>query len=143
MTDLIQILLSLPGFWFGWAGALIVVLFFAQALKFASKALSLLRTCVCTARTWFIRLTWQRIAGYGVVALGVMPFAPELSNGLQWVENNWIDPVYVTPQDTSAWALSQYEAALERKLSPGEAEMVKRRKSTVKVSIAQITSPSW
>lgn len=127
MTDLIQILLSLPGFWLGWAGALIVVLFLAQALKFVSKTLSLLRTCVRTARTWFIRLTWQRIAGYGVVALSVMPFAPELSNGLQWVENNWIDPVYVTPADTSAWALSQYEAALERKLSPGEAETVKRR----------------
>lgn len=127
MTDAIQILLSLPGFWLGWAGVLVVVLIFVQCLKFVSKALSLLRTCIRTARTWFIRLTWQRVTLYGIVALGIMPFAPQLSISLQWVEENLIHPVYVTPQDTSAWALSQYEAALERKLSPGESDIVKRR----------------
>lgn len=127
MTDLIQILLSLPGFWLGWAGALVVVLFFAQCLKIVSKALSLLRLCIRTARTWLIRLTWQRMTLYGIVALGVMPFAPNLSNGLEWVEENYIHPAYVSPQDTSAWALSQYEAAMGKNLSPGEAETVKRR----------------
>ncbi len=127
MTDLIQILLSLPGFWLGWAGALVVVLISAQCLKFTSKALFLLRTCIRTVRTWLIRLTWQRIAGYGVLALGVMPFSESISEALQYVEQNWISPAYVTPQDTSSWALSQYESAMERKLSPGEADIVKRR----------------
>lgn len=126
MTDFLQILLSVPG-WFGLAGCLLVVLLAAQALKIAYKALSLLRLCVHTARTWIIQINMKRMALYTLCAACLMPVKPQAVTALEWVENNWIDPVYVTPADTSAWALSQYEAALERKLSPGEAETVKRR----------------
>ena len=126
MTDLLQILLSLPG-WFGLAGCLLVVFLAAQALKIVSKTLSLLRLCVHTARTWIIQMNMKRMALYTLCAACLMPVKPQAVTALEWVENNWIDPVYVTPADTSAWALSRYEAALEKNLSPGEAETVKRR----------------
>lgn len=130
MTDAIQILLSLHGFWLGLAGCALVFAAFWNGLKIACTAFSWALAGTRAAFRWLFAPTWKkaaRAAFYGAGGLLIMLNRPLINNGLEWVENNYLHPVYITPADTSAWALSRYEAALEKNLSPGEAEIVKRR----------------
>lgn len=127
ITDIIQIMLSEPDYALRFLVCLVLVLVILQALKLACEAFSLFRACVRYARRLILKMTPLRWLLTGVLAGCFTPLTPVAVVAIQWAENNWLHPVYLTPADTSAWALSRYEAALDRKLSPGEAETVKRR----------------
>ena len=126
-ADILQILLSLPGLWLGLAGCAVVVLLLAQSLKFARCAIQAAKWGVGLARKAFVRLTWKAAALYGLCGLALYPFRLDLKEAIQYAENNWIAPTYISPSDTSAWALSQYEAHLEKQVTPDEADIIKRR----------------
>ena len=126
-ADILQILLSLPGLWLGLAGCAVVVLLLAQSLKLARCAIQAAKWGVTMARKVFVRLTWKAAAMYGLCGLALYPFRLDLKEAIQYAENNWIAPTYISPSDTSAWALYQYEAHLEKQVTPDEADIVKRR----------------
>lgn len=127
ISDIIQIMLSDQDYALRFLLCIVLVLVILQALKIAREAFFLLCACVRAARRLIVKMTPRRWLLTGIVAGCFTPLTPVAVVGIQWAENNWLHPLYVTPQDTSAWALSRYEAALEKKLSPGEAETVKRR----------------
>ena len=129
-ADILQILLGLPGLWLGLAGCAIVFAAFWLTGKYALFGLYFAARGAVSAIHWLAAPNWKkihRIAFYGAFALILYPFRLDLKEAIQYAENNWIAPTYISPSDTSAWALSQYEAHLEKQTTPDEAEIVKHR----------------
>ena len=126
ISDAIQTLVTLPGS-YAFAGCVVVVLALLQGLKIARVALRGLWWGIGMARRVFLRLTWRTVATVAFFSAALMSFRFQVHDALQLMERNWIDPVYVDPADTSAFALDRYEQALSRNLSETEAQIVKTR----------------
>lgn len=124
LSDLLQILLSLPGP-FGYIAALLLVLLAWQALKSIGEILAGAWWCLKWLRGRLLRLTWPRLAMYGLLALPVFFLRFTVIDQLQYLEYVFA-PAYVVG-DTSAHTLAIYEAELSKRCDTYEAEIVKRR----------------
>ena len=126
LSDAIQTLITLPGS-FAFAGCVVVVIVLLQCIKFARVAIRGLWWCVGMVRKALLRLTWRTAVVVALFSVGLMSFRFQVHDALQLLERNYLDPTYISPSDTSAFALSCYENALSRNLSESEAETVKQR----------------
>jgi len=126
-ADILQALLSQPGFFAGLLGCVVVVLIVAQSLKFGRCAIFLILRGIGIARKAFLRLSIKTGLFYVFCGLAIFLFRPQVVDAIQYAERNWLSPTYLLPQDTSAWALSRYEAELDRHVSPEQSELIRRR----------------
>lgn len=126
LSDAIQTLITLPGS-FAFAGCVVVVVALLQSLKFARVAIRGLWWGVCMVRKALLRLRWRTAVVVALLSVCLMSFRFQVHDALQLLERNYFDPVYISPSDTSAFALSCYENALSRNLSETEAQIVKQR----------------
>jgi hypothetical protein len=115
MTDLVQILLNQSGAWKFFSCALIFSLCWLVWRYF--RALVLL-----SFKIWkelkkpFIPVSWRSLfvilIGSGFISL----FSTQISDGLEWVEQKWIDPTYIS-SDTSSFAVKCFETELSKNLT--------------------------
>ena len=127
LSDAIQTLISVPDPYVAFAGCVVVVVALLQCLKFARVAIRGLWWCVGMVRKALLRLTWRTAVVVALLSVGLMSFRFQVHDALQLLERNYLDPTYISPSDTSAFALSCYENALSRNLSETEAQIVKQR----------------
>lgn len=124
LSDIFQILLSLPGALGFIASALLVLLLWQ-----AAKSLLELFGLAGTAGRWIlrrlIRLSGWRVAAICLAALPIFLFRDSISERLQYIEQV-MNPAYVTG-DTSARVTAIYEAELLKRCDTYETEVVKRR----------------
>lgn len=123
LSDLIQVLLSLPSALGYLASAFFLLLVF-QALKTTTEAFNFVFKALSFLRGRLVRLSPVRGAVLLLLAVPVYLLRFSVIDGLQWLEQVE-NPAYVTA-DTSR-ALAIYETELSKRCDPYEAEVVKRR----------------
>ena len=124
VSDLFQIGLSLPGP-LGFLASLLLVWVVWQVVRSAGELLRLTRIVAAWLWCRLFRLTRGRVVLMCLAAVPVFFFRFAIIDRLQYLEQ-WVAPAYITG-DTSAHALSIYEAELERHCDTYEAAIVKRR----------------
>ncbi len=115
ITDLAQILLNQSGAWKFFSCALIFSLCWLVWRYF--RALVLL-----SFKIWkelkkpFIPVSWRSLfvilIGSGFISL----FSTQISDGLEWVEQKYLDPTYIS-SDTSSFAVKCFETELSKNLT--------------------------
>ena len=115
MTDLVQILLNQSGAWKFSSCALIFCLCWL-AWRYFWAAVGLLFKVWKEVKKPFIPVSWGSLffilIGSGLTSL----FSVQISDALQWVEQKYIDPTYIS-SDTSSFAVKCFETELSRNLS--------------------------
>lgn len=123
--DTLQILLALP--WpYALATSVLLAVLILQAIKLAREAFSLFWAALLWLRSLLLRRTKGNAFLVAFAGLLLFSFRASVHDALQEVEVNYLSPVYIDAADTSAWALSKYEAHMEKQLSEREADIVKR-----------------
>lgn len=123
ISDILQIALSLPSA-LGYLAAVGVVLLLWQTLKAVGDAFKLTFKALSFLRARLIRLSPVRGAAVLLLAAVVYLVRFPVVDRLQWLEQVY-SPAYINA-DTSR-ALAIYEAELQKRCDPYEAEVVKRR----------------
>lgn len=115
MTDAAQILLNQSGAWKFFSCALIFSCMWL-VWRYFWAAVSLLIKVWQEVKRPFIPWKWGSLffilIGSGFVSL----FSTQISDGLQWVEQKFIDPTYIS-SDTSSFAVKCFETELSKNLS--------------------------
>ena len=124
-TDLLQILLSLPG-WIGYAICVGLFSIVWLLYRYAKAILTALFSIFREIRRPFIPITrgslvWLCLGGGLLFSAG----AP-LSDGIQHLEQRYLHPTYLQA-DTAQWVVDVYEQEMSRHLYPSEIEIVRQR----------------
>lgn len=115
MTDAAQILLNQSGAWKFFSCALIFSLcwlvwrYFWAAVSFLFKVWKELKKP-------FIPVSWGSLITILFWSCIISLFSTQISDGLEWVEQKWIDPTYIT-SDTSSFAVKCFETELSKNLT--------------------------
>ena len=114
-TDLIQILLNQSGAWKFFSCALIFSLCWL-VWRYFWALISLLFKVWEELKKPFIPVSWWSLfvilIGSGFISL----FSSQISDGLEWVEQKYLDPTYIT-SDTSSFAVKCFETELSKNLT--------------------------
>lgn len=115
MTDIFQVLLNQSGAWKFFSCALIFCLCWLVWRYFRALVLLLFKICEELKKP-FIPVSWLSLfiilIGSGFVSL----FSTQISDSLEWVEQKYLDPTYIS-SDTSSFAVKCYETELSKNLS--------------------------
>jgi hypothetical protein len=115
ITDLVQILLNHSGAWKFFSCALIFCACWLMWRYFRALVLLLFKICEEIKKP-FIPVSWGSLfiilIGSGFISL----FSNEISDGLEWVEQKYLDPTCIS-SDTSSFAVKCYETELSKNLS--------------------------
>ena len=136
LCDLTQILLG-----YGPAGFALLAFLALQGGKMLRRAWRLGRAGVwlvsAEARRWVLRLSgwglvWNLFAG-AVLYFVFAAFAPKISDSIQWAEQTWLSPIYLTTveADTSSAASAAYERRIQRNLGPTDYALFVRRTAEI------------
>lgn len=125
LSDLLQILLSLPG-WVGYVACFIMVAFFLQAVRILRFAWSGLALLISLLRKVAVKPSPGWILWVALLALPLWAFRQSTSDGLQWVEQRYLNPLFFTP-DTSNHMLAIYEMEMALYCDPYECEIIRTR----------------
>ena len=124
-TDLIQILLNQSGAWKFFSCALIFSLCWLVWRYFRALVLLLFKVWRELKKP-FIPVSWWSLfvilIGSGFTSL----FSAQISDGLEWVEQKYLDPTYIS-SDTSSFAVKCFETELSKKLTATEFEYLKKK----------------
>ena len=115
MTDIAQILLNQSGAWKFFSCALI----FSCAWlvwRYFWAAVSLLIKVWEELKKPFIPVSWWSLFVICFWSFIISLFSTQISDGLEWVEQKWIDPTYIT-SDTSSFAVKCFETELSKNLT--------------------------
>ena len=147
LCDLAQILLG-----YGPAGFAVLAFLALQGGKMLRRAWRLgwdgLGLAWAEARRWVIRVWYTRNPvtkerQWGDVLTNIFrgcvlyfvfsAFAPQISNGIQWAEQTWLSPIYLTTveADTSSAASAAYERRIQRNLGPTDYALFLRRTAEI------------
>ena len=147
LCDLAQILLGY-GPW-GFAALMVLVLQVGKMLRMAwRRGRAGVWLLGAEARRWVIRVWYTRnpVTGerqWGGVLTNIFrgcvlyftfsAFAPEISNSIQWAEQTWLSPIYLTTveADTSSAASAAYERRIQRNLGPTDYALFLRRTAEI------------
>lgn len=124
ISDLFQVLLSLPGA-LGFIASALLVLVVLQLWKSGAEISGFAWLCLKWLYRRLVRLSVWRVAFVCIAAVPVFFLRFTVIEKLQYLEQ-WAQPAYVTG-DTSAHALAIYEAELEKHCDTYEVAIVKRR----------------
>jgi hypothetical protein len=123
-TDLIQVLLNQSGAWKFFSCALIFSLCWL-IWRYFWAAFSLLLKVWKELKKPFIPVSWWSLffifIGSGFISL----FSTQISDGLEWVEQKWIDPTYIS-SDTSSFAVKCFETELSKNLTGEQMRILTR-----------------
>ena len=115
ITDLAQVLLNQSGAWKFFSCALIFSLcwlvwrYFWAAVSFLFKVWEELKKPFIPVSWWSLFVI---LIGSGFTSL----FSTQISDGLEWVEQKYLDPTYIT-SDTSSFAVKCFENELSKNLA--------------------------
>lgn len=132
LSDILQILLSLPGA-LGFIASALLVWAVWQLARSVGELLRLVR--IVAAYLWqrLVRLTPGRVVAICILALPVYLIRFTVIDKLQYMEQV-LSPAYVTG-DTTGRAVAAYEAILEKHCDTWEAGIVKRRTREIAAKI--------
>lgn len=125
LADFTQIMLDMPGI-LGYISCLVLVVLSVQILRSAGAVLSILYITMRWVKSQLIRPSAKNLLLLSVVSIPVFLLRQQLSDGVQWFEQAYINPVYLQ-SDTSTHALAIYETELSRHVDPYEMQIVKQR----------------
>ena len=114
-TDLIQILLNQSGAWKFFSCALIFSLCWLVWRYFRALVLLLFKVWRELKKP-FIPVSWWSLFVILIGSFFTSLFSTQISDGLEWVEQTWIDPTYIT-SDTSSFAVKCFETELSKNLT--------------------------
>ncbi len=147
LCDLTQILLG-----YGPAGFAVLVFLALQGGKVLRMAWRRGWECVWLAwaegrrwviRVWYTRNPLTKEKQWGGVLTNIFRgcvlyfvfsgFAPQISNSIQWAEQTWLSPIYLTTveADTSSAASAAYERRIQRNLGPTDYALFLRRTAEI------------
>jgi hypothetical protein len=118
--DLLQILLSCSIWIVPLIVCAVLTLLILQALKAVGVTLSALNKIRAKVG---LRFTKLHIAAYASLALIMFLARLPIHDGLQWIEQRYISPVYAV-NDTSMFALEVYERELKKHVNESEFQIV-------------------
>ena len=116
LADFTQIMLDMPGI-LGYISCLVLVVLSVQILRSAGAVLSILYITMRWVKSQLIRPSAKNLLLLSVVSIPVFLLRQQLSDGVQWFEQAYINPVYLQ-SDTSTHALAIYETELSRHVDP-------------------------
>ena len=115
ITDLAQVLLNQSGAWKFFSCALIFCALWVT-WRYFWAAISFLLKVWKEVKKPFIPVSWWSLITIlfwsGIISI----FSTQISDGLEWVEQKWIDPTYIT-SDTSSFAVKCFETELSKNLT--------------------------
>jgi len=122
ITDLAQVLLNQSGPWKFFSCALIFSLCWLVWRYFWASVSFLLKVWQGLKKP-FIPVSWWSLfvilIGSGFISL----FSTQISDGLEWVEQKYLDPTYIS-SDTSSFAVKCYETELSKNLSGEQVQIL-------------------
>lgn len=132
MTDALQILLAQSG-WMLYASCLVIVLAVWQALRLAGLTVRALLQVSILHRPG----KWLTAA---LIALPVFWLSGPICAGLEWIEDRYLSPVYLSGHIGEQDALEAYEREIRKHTSAAEFDTLKRRTAEIarKINSRQI-----
>ena len=124
LLDILQNLL-LDGGIIGLATWLILSVILLQVLKIVFLIFRMFGKLYTNRFVVLLRPSWITATFALFMCLCFWHYRVELNGQLQYIEQVYLDPVYVN-SDTSFWAISMYEQELKRNVSESEFDIVKR-----------------
>jgi len=115
MTDIAQILLNQSGAWKFFSCALIFCALWVT-WRYFWAAISFLLKVWKEVKKPFIPVSWWSLIKISFWSGIICIFSTQISDGLEWVEQKWIDPTYIT-SDTSSFAVKCFETELSKNLT--------------------------
>jgi len=115
ITDLAQVLLNQSGAWKFFSCALIFSLCWLVWRYFRALVLLLFKVWRELKKP-FIPVSWWSLFVILIGSFFTSLFSTQISDGLEWVEQTWIDPTYIT-SDTSSFAVKCFETELSKNLT--------------------------
>ena len=115
MSDALQILLNQSGAWKFFSCALIFSLCWL-VWRYFWAAISMLFKVWKEVKKPFIPVSWWSLIKISFWSGIICIFSTQISDGLEWVEQKWIDPTYIT-SDTSSFAVKCFETELSKNLT--------------------------
>jgi hypothetical protein len=114
-TDLIQILLNQSGAWKFFSCALIFCALWVT-WRYFWAAISFLLKVWKEVKKPFIPVSWWSLIKISFWSGIICIFSTQISDGLEWVEQKYLDPTYIT-SDTSSFAVKCFETELSKNLT--------------------------
>jgi len=115
ITDLAQVLLNQSGAWKFFSCALIFCALWVT-WRYFWAAISFLLKVWKEVKKPFIPVSWWSLIKISFWSGIICIFSTQISDGLEWVEQKWIDPTYIT-SDTSSFAVKCFETELSKNLT--------------------------
>lgn len=137
-SDLLQILLSLPG-WVGYVACTVIVALTLQGFKVLRFSMRSIQFLISMLRTVAVKPSFAFLAWVALLALPLWVFRQNAVDGLQWFEQRYVSPVYLV-SDTSSFTVQCFETEMSRYLSP--AQMAVAVSMTAKIAADCKSSPA-
>ena len=115
ITDLAQVLLNQSGAWKFFSCALIFSLCWL-VWRYFWALVSMLFKIWQELKKPFIPVSWWSLFVISFWSCVISLFSTQISDGLEWVEQKWIDPTYIS-SDTSSFAVKCFETELSKNLT--------------------------
>lgn len=115
MTDALQILLNQSGAWKFFSCALIFCALWVT-WRYFWAAISFLLKVWKEVKKPFIPVSWWSLIKISFWSGIICIFSTQISDGLEWVEQKYLDPTYIT-SDTSSFAVKCFETELSKNLT--------------------------
>lgn len=131
LIDLIQIALQTA---FAPAACIAVALLTMQAYKAARQAMRDSVSIIQYARKYLLKASLWNLVAMGCISVIVFFNRIRVSDGLQWIEQEYVNPVYFSA-DTSSAAVYAYERELQRYTSPAEFSAVVAETKRIAASV--------
>ena len=125
LSDLLQIMLCLPG-WVGYVACFVLVAIFLQAIRIFRFAWSGISFLLSFIRKVAVKPSPIWLLWVAVLALPLWALRLPASDGLQWLEQRYFNPLVFTP-DTSNHMLAIYEMELAVYCDPYECDLIRMR----------------
>lgn len=124
ITDLAQVLLNQSGPWKFFSCALIFSLCWL-VWRYFWAAVSLLIKVWKELKKPFIPVSWWSLFVISFWSFVISLFSTQISDGLEWVEQKYIDPTYIS-SDTSSFAVKCFETELSKNLTGEQMQILTR-----------------
>ena len=124
ITDLAQILLNQSGAWKFFSCALIFCALWVT-WRYFWAAVSFLFKVWKEVKKPFIPVSWGSLFFILIGSVFTSLFSTQISDGLEWVEQKWIDPTYIS-SDTSSFAVKCFETELSKNLTGEQMQILTR-----------------